>query len=95
MQPIGNFISTGLSLETDHLGRDFLVLDALVPLAFKLVLDLPGKVGLAAETVGDSVAGNLELGLAVDALAGAGQTLAVHLIKAKHFLPCSCGILVH
>ena len=66
-------------LVPSHLGGDLLVLDALLPLTLQLVLDLPGKVGLAAQTVGDSVAGDLELRLAVHALARASQTFTVHL----------------
>lgn len=64
-----------------YLGWDVSELHALIPLALKLVLDLPGKVGLAAETVGDPVAGDLKLGLAVDTLGWTSQPLAVLLLK--------------
>ena len=66
-----------------YLGWDFFVLDALFPLAFELVLDLSGQVGLALEASGDSVAGNLELGLAVDALGRSGKPLTVLLLIKK------------
>ena len=64
-----------------YLGWDVSELHALIPLALKLVLDLPGKVGLAAETVGDPVAGDLKHRLAVDTLGWTSQPLAVLLLK--------------
>jgi hypothetical protein len=47
-----------------------------------LVLNLPGQVGLALVAGLDAIAGNLELGLAVHALAGTGQPFAVILKKS-------------
>lgn len=63
-----------------YLGWDFFKLDALLSLTFELVLGLPGQIALAfGGSGGGPVAGNLQLRLAVDALTGAGQPLAVFL----------------
>ena len=62
-----------------YLGWDLFKLDALFTLTFELVLGLPGKIALAFLSGGGSVAGDLQLGLAVDALTGACQPLAVLL----------------
>lgn len=79
---IGSLIDFVLKkFNNKYLSWDFLVLDALFPLTFELVLNLPGQVGLAFVAGLDAIAGNLELGLAVHALAGAGQPFAVFLKK--------------
>lgn len=74
----------GLGLQRlGDLGWDFLVLNALFPLAFELVLNLPGQVGLALSAGLDAIAGDLEFGVAVNALAGTGQPFAVFLVEAS------------